>query len=84
MSDTRSVTVVTPNGDVPVALGPNHHVVSLLAEVVARSGRTFRGVGAYDLTDGDGNHVGRWTTLAAAGVQDGDRLFLDVNPAGGI
>lgn len=84
MSDSRSVTVVTPNGDVPVTLAPDHHVVSLLAEVVARSGRTFRGVGAYDLTDADGNHVGRWTTLTAAGVQDGDRLYLDVDSGGGI
>lgn len=85
MADTRRVEVVTPVGDYRVALGPNHHVQALLAEVLARMGRRYNrgGVGQYDLVMDD-QRLEPLHTLASAGVEDATRLHLEVNPTGGI
>ena len=84
MTGYRSVTVETAVGSYSVAFSPNHHIGAVLGEVLSRMGRPLSDrAGDYQLVDETGDPLDLDTTVAAAGVEDGDTLVLDANPRGG-
>jgi hypothetical protein len=78
----RSLTVITPVGDVSVAFGVNHHIAAVAAEVLTRLERDPE-LQTYSLVlvEGDeGTPLDHGDTLGSAGVADGAELVLESNP----
>lgn len=82
----RSLTVVTPVGDISVAFGVNHHLAAVAAEVLTRLERP-PDLDGYQLlaVEGDeGTPLDYRDTLGSAGVEDGAELVLEPTPTGGV
>lgn len=82
MSNRISLTVETTTGAYSVAFGPNHYIGAVLGEVLSRMG-VKRAWDEYQLVHAQ-DPVPATITVGQSPLSDGDTVFLESNPAGGI
>jgi hypothetical protein len=76
------ITVETPRETHSVTVWPNQHIQSVLGEVLARESIT-QNLDEYELVQNQ-QRLPKEQLVRSAGVGDGDTLFIEVNPSGGI